>query len=131
MCTRYVSPEAAAIERQWHVGRAHPWRGIPMSIAPIDLLPGYRGPIIRAARDSTEPRRELIGAQWNLILCFAKMPKLKYATCKASSEELAAKASYKLPWARGQRCIIPAAVFLEAELGNRKAHPLVVRMRRW
>ena len=113
MCTRYVSPEAAAIERQWHVGRAHPWRGTPMSIAPIDLFPGYRGPIIRAARASTEPRRELIRAQWNLTPWFAKTPKLKYATCNARSEELAARASYKLPWARGQRCIIPAAVFFE------------------
>ena len=84
-----------------------------MSIAPIDLFPGYQGPIIRAARDSTEPRRELIGAQWNLIPWFAETPKLKYATCNARSEELAAKASYKLPWARGQRCIIPAAVFFE------------------
>ena len=26
---------------------------------------------------------------------------------------MAHKASYKLPWARGQRCIIPAAVFFE------------------
>ena len=113
MCTRYVSADAAALERQWHVGRAHSWRGAPMSIAPIDLFPGYQGPIIRAARDSTEPRRELIGAQWNLIPWFAETPKLKYATCNARSEELAAKASYKLPWARGQRCIIPAAVFFE------------------
>ncbi len=29
------------------------------------------------------------------------------------SEELSAKASYKQPWARGQRCIIPAAAFYE------------------
>ena len=110
MCTRYVSPEAAAIERQWHVGRSQPWR---WPETPIDMFPGYQGPIIRAARDSTEPQRELMGAQWNLIPWFAKTPKLKYATCNARSEELTDKASYKLPWARGQRCIIPAAVFFE------------------
>lgn len=110
MCTRYVSPEAAAIERVWHVGRSNPWR---WPTTPIELFPGYQGPFIRAARDSTEPRRELTGGQWNLIPWFAKEPKLKYATCNARSEELAEKASYKLPWARGQRCIIPAAVFFE------------------
>ena len=48
-----------------------------------------------------------------MIPCFAKEPKLRYATCNARSEELAEKASYKLPWSRGQRCIIPAAVFFE------------------
>jgi putative SOS response-associated peptidase YedK len=44
---------------------------------------------------------------------FAKTAKLPYPTCNARSEELAAKASYKLPWARGQRCIIPAESFFE------------------
>ena len=27
MCTRYVSPEAAAVERAWHIGRHTPWQG--------------------------------------------------------------------------------------------------------
>ena len=110
MCTRYISPETAAIERAWHVGRSNPCR---WPTTPLDLFPGYQGPFIRAARDLTEPQRELIGGQWNLIPWFAKEPKLKYATCNARFEELAEKASYKLPWARGQRCIIPAAVFFE------------------
>lgn len=113
MCTRYVSPEAAAIERQWQVGQSNPWRWPQLPTTPIDLFPGHQGPIIRAARDSSEPTREVIGAQWNLIPWFAKGPKLKYATCNARSEEMTDKASYKLPWARGQRCIIPAAVFFE------------------
>ena len=39
--------------------------------------------------------------------------KLKYPTSNARSEELADKASYKHPWARGQRCIIPAVSFYE------------------
>ena len=86
----------------------------PMALAHnANLFPGYQGPFIRAARDSTEPRRELVGGQWNLIPWFAKEPKQKFATCNARSEELAGKASYKLPWSRGQRCIIPAAVFFE------------------
>ena len=51
--------------------------------------------------------------QWGLIPWFAKVAKLPYATNNARSEELASKASYKHPWARGQRCIIPAADFDE------------------
>jgi putative SOS response-associated peptidase YedK len=109
-CTRYISPETAAIEREWHVGRHNPWRAPE---TPIDVFPGYLAPFIRRARDVPEPRRELTAGQWNLIPWFAKEPKQKFATCNARSEELADKASYKLPWARGQRCIIPAAVFFE------------------
>ena len=108
MCTRYVSPEAAAIERAWHIGRHNPWRG-----AQRDVFPGYDAPFIRAARDSTEPQRELVVGQWNLIPWFAESAKVKFATCNARSEELTSKASYKHPGARGQRCIIPAESFFE------------------
>jgi len=107
MCTRYITPEQADIERHWHVGARN-----PMGWA-HDMFPGYQGPFIRAARDSTEPARELVAGQWALIPWFAKERKLKYPTCNARSEELSGKASYKHPWARGQRCIIPALAFFE------------------
>lgn len=106
MCTRYISPEAGDIERHWHIGRRQPWRG-------GEVYPGYPGAFIRAARDRVEAERELVVGQWALIPWFAKERKLKYPTCNARSEELADKASYKHPWARGQRCIIPAAAFFE------------------
>ncbi len=51
--------------------------------------------------------------RWGLIPWFAKTAKLTYSTNNARSEELASKASYKAPWARGQRCIIPAITFDE------------------
>lgn len=38
---------------------------------------------------------------------------VRYATSNARFEELAGKASYKQPWLRGQRCIIPAWSFDE------------------
>ena len=56
-------------------------------------------------RSSFDP--ELFTWQWGLIPWFAKEPKLKYPTNNARSEDLEAKASYKDPWRRGQRCIIP------------------------
>ena len=49
MCTRYVSPEAADIERLWHVGRHNPWRG-PRK----EVFPGYLAPFIRVSRDIAE-----------------------------------------------------------------------------
>lgn len=48
-----------------------------------------------------------------LIPWFAKERVLKYSTNNARSEELASKASFKEPWKRGQRCIIPAWSFDE------------------
>jgi len=104
MCTRYISPEEAAIERFWHVGARDIWRM-------REVFPRQPGAFIRTARDSTE--RELVVGTWGLIPWFSKTPTLTYATCNARSEELAGKASYKHPWARGQRCIIPAESFFE------------------
>ena len=124
MCTRYVSPETAAVERAWHIGTRQPWRG-----AQRDVFPGYDAPFIRAERDSTAPARELIVGQWNLIPWFAKERKLKYPTSNARSEELAAKASYKYPWSRGQRCIIPAQSFYEPNWETGKHIPWNFRRR--
>jgi putative SOS response-associated peptidase YedK len=117
MCTRYVSPEEAAIDRAWRIDRRNPWRG------PATVFPGYKAPFIRADREVSEPRRELVVGQWNLIPWFAKEAKLKFATCNARSEELSDKASYKLPWARGQRCIIPAELFFEPNWESGKHVP--------
>jgi putative SOS response-associated peptidase YedK len=106
VCTRYISPETRDIEAHWHVGRDEAWRG--------DLhFPRSIGPFIRAARDSSEPRRELVFGQWGLIPWFATSPQLKYSTVNARFEELAQKASYKDPWRYGKRCVIPAAAFDE------------------
>ena len=106
MCTRYISPDAAAIERHWHVGRDDAWRG-------DELFPRSRGPFIRAARDVTEPERELVFGQWGLVPWFAKSPKLTYATVNARFEDVAGKPSFKDAWRTGKRCLIPAWSFDE------------------
>ena len=105
MCTRYISPDARAIESYWHIGARTPnWTH--------QLFPRSHGPFLRRA-DSTDPAAELVVGQWGLIPHFAKSAKLPYATVNARSEELSQKASYKGPWAKGQRCIIPAESFDE------------------
>lgn len=107
MCTRYVTPEQAEIERFWQIGaRNQPnWTK--------SVFPRSSGPFIRRTRDDAVCSRELVVGQWGLIPWFAKEAKLPYATVNARSEEMAEKASYKQPWARGQRCIIPAWTFDE------------------
>lgn len=121
MCTRYITPEVGDIERHWQVGARNP---LPWA---RELYPRYAGPFIRAARPAGDtaagPRRELVVGQWALVPWFAKSPQLSYPTSNARSEELAAKASYKLPWARGQRCVVPALAFYEPNWESGKHVP--------
>ena len=92
------------MESFWNLPRRYQWRG-------GEIFPRGRGLITRGAAEHGE--RELVIGQWGLIPWFTDSPKLKYATSNARFEELSAKASYKQPWARGQRCIIPALSFDE------------------
>jgi hypothetical protein len=62
--------------------------------------------------------RELVAGQWGLIPWFAKAAKLSYSTNNARSEELAAKATYKQPWARGS-----AASFRPGRLMSHAGRP--------
>ena len=106
MCNRYVSPEAADIERHWHIGATRPWRG-------GEVYPRRPGPFIRRRRDALEPAAELVVGQWGLIPWFATTPVLAYSTNNARSEELARKPAFKEPWRDGKRCIVPASTFDE------------------
>lgn len=105
MCNRYVSPAAADIERFWNLSARTPWRG-------AEIYPRAPGAFLRVATDPGDSL-DLVVGQWGLIPWFAKTPKLTYSTNNARSEELAAKATFRDPWKRGQRCIIPAVSFDE------------------
>ena len=104
MCNRYISPEEGDIERHFNLPRRYEWRL-------TEIFPRAMGPFVRAAADQSP--RELVIGQWGLIPWFATSAKLTYSTNNARFEELTEKASYKEPWARGQRCIIPAVSFDE------------------
>lgn len=109
MCNRYISPSQGDIERAWHIGRQNPprwWEG-------GGVYPRTPGAFVRRARHEADYERELAVGRWGLIPWFSKTADIKFATNNARSEELASKATFKHPWARGQRCIIPAVTFDE------------------
>ena len=112
MCNRYTPPKELDIEREWHVGNRNPLRWWDEV-----LYPRRTGAFIRRARDDPGFSRELVVGQWGLIPWFAKTARQKFPLNNARSEELAGKASFKHPWACGQRCIIPAADFDEPYWG--------------
>lgn len=104
MCTRYISPDQAAIERAWHIGRHNQGQWAR------DLFPRAQGPFLRL--DASGSLALIVGT-WGLIPYWSETPVLKYATVNCRSEEAAAKPAFRDAWRHSQRCIIPAMSFDE------------------
>lgn len=106
MCNLYGSTKEEGVRKYWRPRNELGWPGGVIG-------PRKPGAFIRRARDDVGYSRELVVGRWGLIPWFSKTPDIKFATNNARSEELTSKASFKDPWARGQRCIIPADWFNE------------------
>ncbi len=104
MCGRYVSPSAASIEREFEIP-ANEWRFPPsFNVAPSQQVPGLR-------RGATG--LDAVMLRWGLVPFFAKGKIGPYSTINARVESIETSASYRTPWKRGQRCILPALGFYE------------------
>jgi len=96
MCGRYVSPDSAAIEREFNIVRQE-WTFPPnYNVAPTQTVP-----IIR----SVDGTLQGVSMRWGLIPFFAKGEPPKYSTINARIETVETAASYRGPWKRGQRCL--------------------------
>jgi putative SOS response-associated peptidase YedK len=104
MCGRYVSPNEASIEREFDI-HGNEWR-FPASfnVAPSQQVPG-----IRAGKAGAEG----VMLRWGLVPFFARGKIGSYSTINARVESVETSASYRTPWKRGQRCILPAQGFYE------------------
>jgi putative SOS response-associated peptidase YedK len=105
MCGRYVSPADASIEREFNLVRTE-WQ-FPAS---YNVAPTQTVPVIKV-NGNAEP----IGVKmhWGLIPFWAKGVQPKYSTINATIEKLTTGATWRGPWGRGRRCIMPAAGFYE------------------
>lgn len=106
MCGRYVHPDDAAIEREWHVGRdeSNPFAR-QFNVAPTSIVP-----ILRQDRRSGE--LVLAGARWGLIPHWWKGATPPKLTINARVEEASAKPMWRDAWRRA-RCLIPAEGWYE------------------
>ena len=105
MCNRYHPTRAEIIRAQWDFGDVptgdKSWRP--------GIGPWSQGPFIRARKEG-EP--ELVVGQWALIGDRDTKPVSRpRMTNNARWEGIEKKPTYKGPWLRGQRCLIPAERF--------------------
>lgn len=104
MCTKYLSPDAAALERHFRVVAPAGWHGAAMH-------PRAPGVFLRPGRVAAGP--EAVLGRWGLVPSFARSADVRFATYNARFEELLDKPSYRQPWLRAQRCLVPAESFDE------------------
>jgi putative SOS response-associated peptidase YedK len=105
MCGRYVSPDEASIEREFNLVRTE-WQFPPSyNVAPTDDVP--------VIRIDMEGKRTGASLHWGLIPYWANGVQPKYSTINATVEKLKEAATWRDPWNRGQRCILPAFGFYE------------------
>src|SRR5579859_6929906 len=107
MCGRYVSPDDAAIEREFNLVRSE-WTFPPS----YNVAPTQDVPVIR----SVEGKLQGSLMRWGLIPYFARGVPPKYSTINARVETVRTAASYNGPWSRGQRCLQVAMGFYEWQL---------------
>jgi putative SOS response-associated peptidase YedK len=121
VCGRYVSPDTAAIERAWHVGRGN---SNPFARR-FNVLPTTNIPIIRGNRETGE--LELAEARWGLIPSWWKQDKPPTYSINARAEEAATKPMWRDAYRRA-RCLIPAEGWYEwKKVGERKQPHYIFR----
>ncbi len=115
MCGRYVSPDQAAIERVWHIGRhsSNPLKRC------FNVLPTTSIPILLGARDVDG--LELCEARWGFIPFWWKQAKPPTHCFNARSEDAAKKPMWRDAY-RKSRCLIPAEGWYEWKAAE-KANP--------
>ena len=119
MCGRYVAKIDAALERDWALTRPPPLFA-SYNIAPTTPVPAVR-------ERNGERLCELL--RWGLVPFWAKGLPPKLSTINARLETIATAPSYRGPWQRGQRCILPALGFYEWQVGDAGKQPWYIHIK--
>lgn len=106
MCGRYVSPDEAAIERQWHIGRRNS-NPFPRR---FNVAPTTEVPLLRVSGRSREIELRL--GRWGLIPHWWKEARPPKSSFNARLEEAASKPMWRDAFRRA-RCLIPAEGWYE------------------
>ena len=119
MCGRFVSKTDAAMERAFNV-TPRQWRP---DWASYNIAPTQDVPVVRRDGD----QREGVMLRWGLVPHWARGEPPKYSTINARAETIDTAASYRGPWRRGQRCLIPAVGYYEWQQVAGGKQPYLIR----
>jgi putative SOS response-associated peptidase YedK len=120
MCGKYILAQAAKAELAMGIRRGR-WE-YPLSYR---VLPSEEVPVVVAACGE----REATQMRWGLVPWWAHGVPLKASTINATVERIVSAPSYRDPWQRGQRCILPMAGFYEPHVNpDGSRDPFFVRL---
>jgi len=109
MCGRYITKDQRALERELPFLDVKDW---PKFEASYNIAPTQLAPVVIATPDGNVCRQMRFG----LIPYFARGVAGSYSTINARVETIDTAASFRGPWARGQRCLVLASGFYEWHL---------------
>ena len=104
MCGRYILAQQARAEKAFGVKRLR-W----FDMLSYNVAPSREVPVVRVADGICEG----VMMRWGLVPFFLEGELPKFATINARIETMETAPSYRGPWKRGQRCIVPAEGFYE------------------
>lgn len=129
MCTNYMTVAQRVRLSNWlqqNWGQQD-WQ-IPDPVARPHIFNHYPAPFVRShphadVGDDAVPPVEVLDGEFGLIPFWSKEARPKYSMMNARTETVATSAAYKSPWAKGQRCIIPAEWIVEPDWRTGKHIP--------
>ena len=120
MCGRFVTKTEAAIEAAFNVIPRN-WRHdfASYNVAPTQSIP---------AAGVADGARHGDMLRWGLVPPWAHGQPTKYSTINARAETIETAATYRAPWRKGQRCIIPAIGYYEWQQTDSGKQPYFIRL---
>jgi putative SOS response-associated peptidase YedK len=106
------------MEREWALSRT------PPKFESYNVAPTQAVPVVRT-RDG---ERDCTLIRWGLVPFWAKGIAPKLSTINARVETVATAASYRGPWKRGQRCLLPAIGFYEWQVRDEGKQPYFIHL---
>lgn len=122
MCGRYY--RRSDKQRIAECFAAHPTSDLTDLVPDYNVAPTTFQPVIRNSRDGAV--RELLLMRWGLVPFFAKSPAdfKGFSTFNAKAETVASQPTWREPFKRGRRCLVPADGFFEwMVLGPKEKQP--------
>jgi putative SOS response-associated peptidase YedK len=122
MCGRYY--RVGDKQRIAECFSAHPTSDLTDLVPDYNVAPTTFQPVIRNARVGAV--RELLLMRWGLVPFFAKSPAdfKGFSTFNAKAESIATQPTWREPFKRGRRCLVPVDGFYEWKvLGPKEKQP--------